>query len=146
MSDLISACIKKYLLFMLLPPLDPATTVAGNCSTGDVRLIGPTDQTAGTAEGRVEVCINNAWGTICSNSFTPEDVGTICVDLGGFNRSGELTSENMYKAVKMLNGFFEHFLFCPFHIDPPCSINSISCYTDGVCWIWPHLPGPAGLL
>ena len=146
MSDLISACIKKYLLFMLLPPLDPATTVAGNCSTGDVRLIGPTDQTAGTAEGRVEVCINNAWGTICSNSFTPEDVGTICVDLGGFNRSGELTSENMYKAVTMLNEFFEHFLFCPFHIDPPCSINSISCYTDGVCWIWPHLPGPAGLL
>ncbi len=71
--------------------LDPATTLAGNCSTGDVRLIRPMNQTqtAGAAEGRVEVCINNAWGTICSNSFTPEDVGTICVDLGGFSRSGE---------------------------------------------------------
>ncbi len=75
-------------IYLLCVFSDPATTLPGNCSTGDVRLIGPTNLTTGTAEGRVEVCINNAWGTVCGNSFTFEDAGTICVNLGGFNRSG----------------------------------------------------------
>ena len=44
---------------------------------------------AGTLEGRVEVCINNAWGTVCDNLFGQEDAETVCASIGGFNRTGE---------------------------------------------------------
>lgn len=63
-------------------------TVGEDCVTGSVRLIGLEDERAGTIEGRVEVCINNAWGTVCSNSFTSEDAGTVCDNLGLYRREG----------------------------------------------------------
>ena len=44
---------------------------------------------AGTLEGRVEVCINNAWGTVCDNFFGQDDAETVCASIGGFNRTGE---------------------------------------------------------
>lgn len=40
-------------------------------------------------EGRVEVCINQAWGTVCNNRFDQEDAGTACVRAGGYSRNGE---------------------------------------------------------
>lgn len=36
-------------------------------------------------EGRVEVCINNAWGTICKDSYIDRvDAEVMCGQLGGF--------------------------------------------------------------
>ena len=63
------------------------STLGANCSTGSVRLADRRDTTL-TAEGRVEVCINQAWGTVCSTDFDQEDAGTVCVVAGGFLRSG----------------------------------------------------------
>ena len=54
-----------------------STTEEGNCTTGDVRLNGST-----LLEGRVEICINNAWGTICGNRFSSSDSQVICRSLG----------------------------------------------------------------
>ena len=61
-----------------------------NCETGSVRLVGSVDILAGTREGRIEVCINDAWGTVCNNRFTSEDAGTVCVGLGGYKRESNL--------------------------------------------------------
>jgi len=33
-------------------------------------------------EGRVEICINNAWGTICENAFSSQDAEVICRQIG----------------------------------------------------------------
>ena len=48
------------------------------CRTGDLRLQGSSVQ----GSGRVEVCINNAWGTICDNSWNSNDARVVCKKLG----------------------------------------------------------------
>ena len=53
-------------------------TEYSNCEDGDVRLMGGSNP----LEGRVEVCINRAWGTICDNGFNNEDATVICNQLG----------------------------------------------------------------
>lgn len=59
-----------------------------DCLTGSVRLA---DQTIinETVEGRVEVCINQAWGTVCETGFGAEDAGTVCVAARGYKRNGK---------------------------------------------------------
>ena len=58
-----------------------------NCIDGQVRLFGgSTDY-----EGTVEICINNAWGTISDDSgWGYEEAQTVCNALG-YNASGMIT-------------------------------------------------------
>ena len=58
---------------------------ASNCSTGDVRLVGSGDGD----EGRLEVCVNKAWGTVCSDEFDTTDASVACQSLNGFDGSGK---------------------------------------------------------
>ena len=50
----------------------------------------------GTREGRVEICINNAWGTICNTLFRREDAEVVCEELEGFQREGEFAGKLTY--------------------------------------------------
>lgn len=49
-----------------------------DCSHGDVRIIDGTSPLI----GRVEVCINGGWGTVCSNYWTNDDATVVCRQLG----------------------------------------------------------------
>ena len=55
------------------------------CNDGDIRLVGGTLE----EEGRVEVCMNEDWGTVCDDSFTTVDAIVVCVQLG-YSRYSEL--------------------------------------------------------
>ncbi len=41
-------------------------------------------------EGRIEICFNQAWGTVCDTLFSIPDAKVACNQLGGFQREGVL--------------------------------------------------------
>lgn len=55
------------------------------CTYGDIRLVGGTTAN----EGRIEVCVNDQWGTVCEGGFGYSDALVVCNQLG-FNDTGLL--------------------------------------------------------
>jgi len=48
-----------------------------NCEDGAVRLVNGSN----SLEGRLEVCFNRAWGTVCNNRFDGDDAQVVCNQL-----------------------------------------------------------------
>lgn len=53
------------------------STPMDNCADGDVRLVGGVNSTL----GRLEVCINRAWGAVCNRRFGTNEALVICQQL-----------------------------------------------------------------
>lgn len=49
-----------------------------DCEDGDIRLEGSSN----AYEGRVELCINHAWGTLCDDGWDSTDGDIVCEQLG----------------------------------------------------------------
>ena len=55
------------------------------CVDEELRLVGGNVDN----EGRVEICLNNKWGTICDDNWDTSDANVACSGLG-FASTGEM--------------------------------------------------------
>lgn len=75
-----------------------SVTTQSNCSDGHVRLVGGDSSN----EGRVEVCVNEAWGTVCDHSWNSEDANVVCGQLGFLQRGIRLSTHSMNQSQNAL--------------------------------------------
>ncbi|XP_052773120.1 neurotrypsin-like [Mya arenaria] len=85
------------------------TDVGGSSTDGAVRLSGSGPN---SYQGRVEIYLNNTWGTICDDSFDNEDAQVVCRMLG-LSRSGAVAKSSAY--------------FGPGSSSMPILLDDISC-------------------
>ena len=62
-------------------------TARGGCMTNETRLSSSTSD-GNSTQGRLEVCINNAWGAVCDDRFGSEDASVACSQISGYSRQG----------------------------------------------------------
>ena len=67
-----------------------SSTLGADCETGDVRLANYSDDfDEFSRQGRLEICVNNVWGVVCSdNFFDTRDAEVFCEELDGFESQG----------------------------------------------------------
>ena len=68
------ACFLRALFDCILA----ANATERECENGQVRLAGGN----GNYSGRVEVCFNNVWGTVCDNRWGTNEAEVVCEQLG----------------------------------------------------------------
>ena len=52
--------------------------VSTQCTHGEVRLVNGSVP----SEGRIEVCVNSNWGTVCDMGWGPDNAKVVCRQLG----------------------------------------------------------------
>ena len=78
--------LDKYLQF----PILDKDTQPSNCTNGELRLSGAVT----TNQGRLEVCMNGAWGSVCDSQgvFTTDEAKVACRQLGKLQNEGKCVS------------------------------------------------------
>ncbi len=94
-------------------------TSTSTCTQGDIRLQGGT-----STQGRVEICNNNVWGTVCDDFWDSTDARVACRQLGLLSSS----NNTIYNVSSILR--YHHY----FH---SCNSNNYWFHQ----WCWSNLVG-----
>ena len=57
-----------------------------------MRLANETEVDGGI-RGRVEICHNRAWGTVCNTYFNGPEAAVVCASFPGFMRDGKIVPQ-----------------------------------------------------
>lgn len=77
---------------------DSFNCVNSVCSTGDVRLRAGSNH----LEGRVEYCVDNLWGTVCSDGWGSQDTAVVCAQLGFIPQGKKELDNKCYQDMHTL--------------------------------------------
>ena len=81
-------CVEKYeeagvicygiFQFLIIICVGPLSNSDHSCNDSDIRLVdGETER-----EGRLEICINGIWGSVCNRRWDVRDARVVCRQLG----------------------------------------------------------------
>ena len=72
-------------------------TDTAECTEGEVRLV----EGAVESEGRVEMCVNGRWGTVCADSsWDDTDAQTVCKQMGLEGTYIHLTAHVTFRSTR----------------------------------------------
>ena len=91
-----------------------------SCINGDLRLMGGSTE----SEGRVEICYNNHWGTVCNDEWDDTDAKVACKQLG-YPTIGKL--ENAEHNTCIHKGFPYYYYACVYNMCQRDSTHSYTC-------------------
>lgn len=65
------------------------------CTTGEMKLGGNTPD---SQDGRLEICLNNEWGTVCDDSWDERGVNLVCSKLFGESSGKSLSYSHTVRS------------------------------------------------
>ena len=74
----------KFRVFIIISV--ESSTPLSNCTDGQLRLVGGVN----ISEGRIEVCVNRAWGAVCKTGFGIHEATVACRQHGGYSTDGNV--------------------------------------------------------
>ena len=92
--------------------IDPAVE-NGNCITGNIRLVDSIDDVvSNTRQGTLQVCLNNAWGGVCSDiQFGDTEMAVACRHMG-FSTQGIYIHIHAHALMYMNMMSVKSYLYC----------------------------------